>query len=119
MADLKKLADELSKLTVLEAAELTETAILEAIRLGHFYASQGPAIEDWRVEGTHTHVRCSPATRIQLQAPNGSGQVIHAPAGQTITEATYTFAKAPKYLRVTCVDAQGKRAWTNPIMNGA
>jgi hypothetical protein len=104
---------------VVRAPGLTELAILNAIRQGHFYASQGPAIEDWQIEGLCAYVRCSPVSQIQFNAPNGSGQVIHASNGELITEATYTYARALGYLRVTCVDAHGRRAWTNPILNGA
>ena len=100
---------------VVKAPALTETAVLEAIRDGHFYASQGPAIYDWTVRDTTVQVRCSPVERIQLNAPNGSGRMARASQGEAISEATFTLSELPPYLRVTCVDHQRLRAWTNPV----
>ena len=34
--------------------------------------------------------------------------------GETITEATHRLTGHEEYLRVECVDAQGRSAWTNP-----
>ena len=101
---------------VVKAPDLSEPAILGAIRAGHFYSTQGPAIDEWQIDHASVTVRCSPATQIQIQAPNGSGRVVHAPEGETLTEAEVTFTELPRYLRVTCVDPQGKRAWTNPVL---
>lgn len=100
---------------VVKAATLTEMAVLEAIRAGHFYASQGPTIHDWHIDGNTVRVHCSPVERIQLNAPNGTGLVARAPQGATISEAELTFQDLPPYLRVTCIDHQRLRAWTNPV----
>jgi hypothetical protein len=100
---------------VVKAPALTEPHILEAIRQGHFYASQGPAIEDWTIQDATIHVRSSPVRQIQIQAPNGRGRVVHASEEEMIAEAEITLPELPPYLRVTCIDAYGKRAWTNPV----
>lgn len=100
---------------VAKTSALTEQAILEAIRAGHFYASQGPTIDDWHIDGHTVRVRCSPVERIQLNAPNGGGLVARAPQGSTICEAVFNLESLPSYLRVTCVDHQRLRAWTNPV----
>jgi predicted metal-dependent phosphoesterase TrpH len=102
---------------VVKAPELSEPAILEAIRNGYFYASQGPTIEQWRVTEKSVYVRCSPVERIQVHGPNGSGQVCRAAPGESVSEATFTFRDLPKYVRVTCIDAQQNRAWTNPVFS--
>jgi len=100
---------------VVKAPELTETAILEAIRGGHFYASQGPAIEEWGIDEADVYVRCSPVERIQIHGPNGSGRAAYAPKGRTIIEATSALSEMPRYLRATCVGLHYERAWTNPV----
>lgn len=100
---------------VVQAPELTEADILSAICAGQFYSSQGPSVTEWYTDGATAHVRCSPVSRVQFQAPNGSGIVVHAPAGGTISEAHVTFKEIPPYVRATCVDPDGKRAWTNPV----
>ena len=102
---------------VVKAKELTEPDVLEAIRLGRFYASQGPVIEAWQIEGTEVYVRCSPVERIQVHGPNGMGRTVRAPEGERITEASFTFEAMPSYLRATCVDPHHNRAWTNPILS--
>ncbi len=103
---------------VVGAAELTTQAVLAAISDGHFYASQGPSIAEWQVESNEVYVRCSPVERIYIQAPNGGGWVRVAPEGMTITEASFKFTEMPTYLRATCIDERGRRAWTNPVLRG-
>lgn len=103
---------------VVQADTLSEPAILEAIRAGRFYASQGPTIEEWRMEDKAAYVRCSPVEQIHFHGPNGTGRVIQAPAGQTITEASLAFKELPRYVRATCIDAGARRAWTNPVFPG-
>lgn len=100
---------------MVKASELSTEAMLSAIRAGQFYASQGPDIADWQVTTTETHVRCSPVERIQIHGPAGFGRVQIAPQGETIQQATFALPQQPSYLRVTCIDHSGKRAWTNPV----
>ncbi len=101
---------------VVGADELSEKAIVKAIRNGRFYASQGPTIAEWRIEDSEVYVRCSPVERIYIHAPNGGGWVRIAPQGMTITEARFKFDEMPLYLRATCIDERGRRAWTNPVL---
>jgi len=101
-----------------KAEALDEPSILEAIRLGQFYSSQGPVIASWRIDGSEVYVRCSAVERIQVHGPNGLGRTVRAPEEGLITEASFTFESMPRYLRVTCVDRQCNRAWTNPVFFG-
>jgi hypothetical protein len=100
---------------VVKAPELSADALLDAIRSGLFYASQGPEIADWQITATEMHVHCSPVERIQVHGPNGYGRVEIASPGETLSHATFAMRERPAYLRVTCIDRHGKRAWTNPV----
>lgn len=92
----------------------TPDALLSALKAGHFYASTGPEIHDVQmVAGKSVTVRCSSASRIFVTGSNRQGR--HA-FGEGLTKAELDISALDSpYLRVTVRDAQGKRAWTNPI----
>ncbi len=89
-------------------------ALLAALKAGHFYASTGPEIHDLQVEaGKSITVRCSPAERIFV---TGGDRQSRRAYGDGLTEAIIDISDLNSpYLRVTVRDAQGNRAWTNPI----
>ncbi len=99
---------------MVRAREKSEAAILAALRAGDFYATQGPQIHDVTLQGRTASVTCSPAARINFIANSYYGSVTTDPAGQ-LTQATWTAPAAATYLRVECVDAQGRTAWSNPV----
>ncbi|HEU5327760.1 MAG TPA: CehA/McbA family metallohydrolase [Thermomicrobiales bacterium] len=95
------------------ATALDPDALLAALKAGHYYASQGPEIEDIRLDGDTIHIACSPASAIFL---SGRGSKRGAAYGARLTEATFSLAPVQGgYGRVTIVDAAGKRAWSNPF----
>lgn len=102
------------------AESLTPEAILTSLERGWFYASTGPQIHDVRLEGDRVHVRCSPVVSVDFIGNGPMGRRVLAPAGASLTEADYTLEaswsfQTPAYLRVACVDAQGRWAWSNPL----
>lgn len=87
--------------------------ILEALERGEFYASCGPDIHDFYVEDGVAHVKCSPVTAVRfvtLRHP------LSRHSGDDLTEASRKLPEGVKYVRASVVDAQGRRAWTNPII---
>ena len=95
------------------AAEFTPEALLAALRAGHFYSSQGPEIHDIAVEGKYVTIKCSPCETILV-----TGAIFQSTSkrGDGLTEATLPLGEfARSYCRVTVIDADGKRAWSNPI----
>lgn len=101
-----------------KAAALTQPAILSALEQGHFYASSGPRIDDVRLEGERIVVHCSPAVAIDLFGRGPLSRRILAPPGETLTKAGHTVSERMEYVRVAVQDAQGRRAWANPIFVG-
>jgi hypothetical protein len=97
------------------AERLDPDALLRALRAGAYYSTQGPRIEDVRVEGDRVHVRCSPARAIALTGIHGWRSAV-AEGDPLLTEATLDLAKlASPYWRLTVTADDGTRAWTNPV----
>jgi hypothetical protein len=101
------------------ANALDPAALLEGLKAGTYYSTQGPRI-DRLVLGGHTlQVSTSPAYCIGI----GSGgdhwldaTEHRAEAGALITEATFDLSPfRGSYCRVTVISADGRRAWSNPI----
>lgn len=99
---------------MVKAAALEERAILAALQAGQFYATTGPAILDFDMDEESIWVHCSPVREVRFIGRRGSGKTVVAPDGKTICSARMQRLKSP-YVRVECIDAQGKTAWTQPI----
>lgn len=96
-------------------AQRTVEAILEALKNGAFYASCGPEIHDFYVDGDRAVVCCSPCARGIFRRgvyPLRSQHAENEP--QTLFETTIIPGRDP-YIRACVVDEQGRKAWTNPI----
>lgn len=89
--------------------------LLEALKAGAYYSSTGPQLLDMRLmPGEKLLVRCSPAARIFV---TGYGATSIQVNGNGLTGAEFslqTLGDSP-YFRVTVRDAQGGRAWSNPV----
>jgi len=97
-------------------AEKNVPSILNALKNGEFYASCGPEIYDFYVEDGWACINCSPVDRIILRnysAPHRQLVKSGMTAGQIKIRDCCT-----DYIRMEVVDAQGRRAWTNPIFLG-
>jgi hypothetical protein len=113
---------------MVKSPDLRLPSIMEALRSGAFYATQGPEIEDLNVVdlepaasqgGTRAArkvvVRCSPAHSIAFKAQRSRGGRRLAPPGQALTEAEYVCTGGERYIRVEVTAPDGKMAWSNPI----
>ncbi len=98
---------------MVRAEQLDPRALVEALKAGAYYTSQGPLIHDIRLEGREIVVECSPARSIFVSGRNRRVAFVH---GQRITEWRCSIEQfLGSYCRVTMVDLSGKRAWSNPI----
>ena len=100
--------------TMVQAAELSVKAILDALRGGHFYAAQGPEFKNIEKNGNEFRVETSPVSRITFCSNKFwvPGRCAH---GDGLTQATYQAQPGETYVRVQITDADGKKAWSNPI----
>lgn len=98
---------------MVRAESLDPERILAALKAGHYYSSRGPEIHQVAIDGNRMHVSCSPASAVFL---GGRGPKSRVLGGDNLTECTLEIDRfAGSYCRVTVLDAQGRRAWTNPI----
>ena len=100
---------------MVKATELTMEAILDALRHGRFYATQGPAIHQVRVEENEVIISCSPAVLIHGLGQRWLCNTARSTGGLGLTEARFKLWPGQAYVRAEVVDRAGKRAWSNPI----
>lgn len=99
---------------MVKSAENDPDALLEALKAGHHYSSQGPELRDIAVTDTHIEIACSAVVSIIIQAQGNLAKAVH---GLSMTRGKIPlslFAASP-WIRVTVIDAAGRRAWSNPI----
>lgn len=98
---------------MLHAREKSHEAIMDALREGSFYATEGPKLSVTR-NGERIHVTCSPAERIVFYS-NDVWNPERVFSGNGITEATYTIGRQDDYVRVEVMAQDGKRAYSSPM----
>jgi len=99
---------------VVYAGELSEQAILDSLRRGAFYSSQGPAFEK---------ISLSPDGLITVQFSSGfdirfigaDGVIKKDTVGGMELKADYKIQGDEKYIRIEISDRVGRTAWSNPI----
>jgi predicted metal-dependent phosphoesterase TrpH len=103
---------------MVKAERLEPEPLLEALKCGDFYSSQGPEIHDVAVDGDAVIVACSPARAIvAVGAGTGSRSAHCETPGRTIDRAALSLEPFGEdgYFRITVIDPMGRRAWSNPI----
>jgi hypothetical protein len=104
-----------------KAESLDPDAILEALKAGHHYSSQGPQIHELSVSGKEVTIACSPVNAITIMG--GTSRTVTR-VGRHITGGTFDLDKLSDtwlpggetaWLRVAIIDAAGRRAWSNPV----
>ncbi|ETD90559.1 CehA/McbA family metallohydrolase [Rhodobacter capsulatus] len=100
---------------MVKAPENTPEALLAALKAGHFYASQGPELHAIRFDGAALEVESSAVVSVIVQ---GRASAVVARHGASMTRTRILLEAglaASPWLRVTVVDAAGRRAWSNPL----
>ena len=104
-------SDETKSFTVVKAEGGSAAQILDGIRKGVFYASQGPKLDVCR-EGDTFKVKTSPCQMISFLS-NAAWVKDRVLRGVELTEAEYTLKDIEKWVRIEVRDADGKYAWSN------
>lgn len=109
-----KVADSFGGWVMVKAESLEPDAILAALKAGTFYSSQGPDIHAIGIDGDEIVVECSAAKAIIAV---GRGSASESLLGTDLGKARLALAKFRKggYFRVIVIDAEGRRAWSNPV----
>lgn len=99
---------------MVKAVENTPEALLEALKAGDFYSTQGPELRSVHVTANTVEVECSAAMTVIVQ---GHATAAKAVQGVSMTRATVPLDRLSNspWLRVTVIDTAGKRAWSNPV----
>lgn len=106
--------DECASWIMLQAEELTQASILDALDKGAFYATRGPRFEQIEVTEEEIHVRCSEVQQVIFHTNRfyAHGRTV---TGEGLTEAAFKLSPADRFVRIILIDREGKRAWANPI----
>ncbi len=98
-----------------QAERFDQREIVRALVEGRSYSSQGPEIHDLRVEDGELRVQCSPVRFIRFIPYPAVGRSFSNPDGSPLETARYRLQGDELYVRVECVDADGRVAWSNPV----
>ena len=109
--------------TCVLADTLEPSAILAAIRAGHFYASSGPEIKSIALEGSSLKVTCSPAWRLRLvDIPTNRCEKAYADdlGVESVAEAefdvsAYVSGENTGNVRLEVESSDHRYAWSNPV----
>lgn len=99
---------------MVKSESLAPEALVAALRAGHNYSTQGPEIHAIDVTDDAVMVACSPASTVMLLGRGTAGQGVFGTDMRGASLPLDIIRKAG-YGRVVVVDANGKRAWSNPF----
>lgn len=100
----------------IQTAELTRHAVLAALKCGAFYATQGPHFHTLSADGQSIELTCTPVQQVRWRTFGSAGSVQRADTPSGISQACLPVGLGLRgYVRIELVDAQGLRAWSNPL----
>lgn len=99
---------------MVRAVENTPDALLAALKAGDYFSTQGPELRGIQLRGDVLDVACSAVVTVIVQGQGSAATAIH---GASMTRAAVPLGRFADshWLRVTVIDAAGRRAWSNPI----
>lgn len=94
------------------ASELTQSAIIDALKAGHYYASTGPDFTDLVFKDSVLEVSTSSVESVVV---NGAGHLAKTFLCSGTTETKFDLSQFDSnWFRITIRDLNGKMAWSNP-----
>jgi len=101
---------------MVNSKSLKKDDILENIKKGNFYCSQGPEIKQISIENDEVYVETSPVEFIAFMTDTFyCHDRIARETGKLITEGHYKIKKTDRYVRIECKGEDGRRAWSQVI----
>jgi len=97
-----------------KARDLTAKSIMDSIKDGYFYSSNGPEIRGIEVNRREIRVTSSPVRSIAFVSTGGHGENNTVAEG-SLEEAIYTVRGTEAYIRIEITDWNDRKAWANPI----
>lgn len=108
--------DDTKSYIMVKADTLSREDILNAVRNGDFYATQGPELHVLR-EGDKIIADCSPCIMIDFLS-NAAWGPDRITRGENLTHAEYQIKAHDKWVRVEVHDENNNYAWSNIIVIG-
>jgi len=99
---------------MVKSHDRTLQSIVEAIKSGLFYSSNGPVIYGVELKAEGISVRTSPTKSITFKSTPSLGAKFTA-MDKPLTEYIYSGRVGERYVRVEVTDYEGRSAWTNPL----
>ena len=100
---------------MVNAGELSSSAILAAIRRGNYYSTCGPEFHDIQCDGENLFIRTSPVQFVRLAGPGWLGKRLGTFDGRLTTAAEMSVPRDWDYAYLEIEDAARRRAWTNVL----
>jgi predicted metal-dependent phosphoesterase TrpH len=99
---------------MVKAAQNTPEALLEALKAGSYYSSLGPQLFDVEISKRYVTLHCTAVVSGFVMGHQSAASVLH---GHSMTEVVLPLDRVAgsPWIRVSVIDAGGKRAWSNPI----
>jgi hypothetical protein len=89
-------------------------ALLDSLKAGRYYSTQGPLIEGIEWSAETVTVRCTPAAAVMVLG-RGSRAEQSLKAGQTCASLPLERLRSGRFARIVVIDGDGRRAWSNPV----
>jgi len=96
--------------TIISADKLEYTEIIESLKKGDFYSSQGPEIHEISIEDGTLSIKCSDVCLIVVYTDS---RKCYIKKGDSLTEAEFKLKGTESYIRVMCRDKNHKDANSN------
>lgn len=98
---------------MVRCSQRSPAAVVEALKQGMYYSSNGANLYSLSLEGNTLHVECSAAREILVNGQGYSNAFVY---GESITKADIDLAglKDSPWFRVIVMGMDGSRAWSNP-----
>jgi len=102
--------DSFGGFTMINCENLEYETVINALKNGDFYASQGPQIYEISLEDNKLRVKCSDAILVVVYTNGRAGYIKH---GVDLNEVEFELSGQDKYIRVMCRDKNYKEANSN------
>jgi predicted metal-dependent phosphoesterase TrpH len=111
-----RIADGFGGWVMVKAEENEPSALLAALKAGHFYSTQGPLIHNAEISGGTLSVECSPVETVTVVGRGSRAVTRH---GRSLTRADIPLERfVDDWFRLLVIDAAGRCGWTSPVRLG-
>jgi len=113
----KILRDTANAFIMVKVDNLDVESIMEAVKAGDFYSSNGPEIKNISIQNDSVIIQTSPVKGINIIADTCKGRCLIAEDNDFLTEVIYKLKGNEEYIRIECYDENHRWAWSQPFFN--